>query len=421
MLRRYWQTFNPDARPGDLKGRGAVAAVALPYELINRTNPAMDGTAFTGRMVRGPGGRLLMLIGMGNATLLENKNLEDPSRPEDWVPAEGDGHVVVDWDGAPTTKHEDYRLHVFGHGYTCEAQGTVLKNWLFVIPDGVAAASGASEPAGAGSGGAKGVAMNSTNLRAGNLRQQGGVSMAACAALCDATPACQAWVFERLQGPGGLGECFLKNSEFCVNPPSDPCGGRASPQGVCPCTAGIKPGAAQKPCAPRPAPGPAPPRPPKVGRACGRMGFASASLNGPYKYCQFVEQPDPQGLDDPGGPGSNCDSWPGDLIQAADGSLFFVNGWGNIYKSANGTTMAFKRLGNATIARPAPAQSFDDLHQIEFTFLPPAGAVGSGGGGGGRWSLFHASYSSANHNPHATRADYGFKQAIGMYTFDWGA
>ena len=35
-----------------------------------------------------------------------------------------------------------------------------------------------------------------------------------------------------------------------------------------------------------------------------------------------------------GGPGSNCDSWPGDLIQSGkDGSLFFVNGWGNIYKA----------------------------------------------------------------------------------------
>ena len=184
------------------------------------------------------------------------------------------------------------------------------------------------------------------------------------------------------------------------------------------------------------------------------MGFASDTLNGPYKYCQFVEMPEPQGLNDPGGPGSNCDSWPGDLIQSTDGSLFFVNGWGNIYKAAPGT-LDFRRLpGNTTIARsarvppflppsvslsslcvslcvslslclsfppsffslspplsrslpmcmllsligspfvlvpllvytshthmyhirrPTPAGSFDDLHQIEFTFLPPGTSGG---------------------------------------------
>ena len=117
------------------------------------------------------------------------------------------------------------------------------------------------------------------------------------------------------------------------------------------------------------------------------------------------------GLDDPGGPGSNCDSWPGDLISSKDGSLFFVNGWGNIYRAPPGS-LSFARLGNATIARPAPPGSFDDLHQIEFTFLPPAVA-------GGRWTMYHASYAGRSRNPGQRRADYGYKQAIGMYTFTW--
>jgi len=30
-----------------------------------------------------------------------------------------------------------------------------------------------------------------------------------------------------------------------------------------------------------------------------------------------------------------------------------------------------------------------------------------------------SSYSDQNSNPNATRADYGFKQAIGMYSFAW--
>ena len=150
---------------------------------------------------------------------------------------------------------------------------------------------------------------------------------------------------------------------------NDTCGGCeiGGPGRDCPCTAGVKPGVETKPCTVHP---PAPPKP-KAGRACGRLGFASESLTGPYKFCGWLETPHPEGLDNPGGPGSNCDSWPGDLIQSAkDGSLFFVNGWGNIYKASPGT-LAFKRLpGNATIARPSPAGEWDDLHQIEFTFLP---------------------------------------------------
>ena len=64
------------------------------------------------------------------------------------------------------------------------------------------------------------------------------------------------------------------------------------------------------------------------------------------------------------------------------------------------------------LTTPTPHGEFDDLHQIEFQFLAPAHR-------GGRWLLYHASYASETSNPHATRADYGFKQAIGVYSFLW--
>ena len=175
----------------------------------------------------------------------------------------------------------------------------MLKNWLFVIPDGVGEPVNSrrrrqEQPAGGGMGGSPHDAvMNNTNLRTGNLHQANTASMAACAALCDATPACQAWVYADQKGagpPSGLGanqtaqatsnQCYLKNSDFCVNAASDPCGGCVI-QGECQCTAGVKRGVAKRACPAPPPPGPAPH---KVGRACGRMGFASASLNGPYKH-----------------------------------------------------------------------------------------------------------------------------------------
>ncbi len=392
-------TANGRAGPGWTQGYwqndSAVRAQAFPKKLISGQNPFMHGTAFTGRMVY-VDGRLLMLIGMGSAShptsLLENKNLEDPSNPADWLPAEGNGTISVDFAGAPTTQHEDYRLHIFDQGFNCN--GTNLKNWLFVIPDGVGDKKMSSEPHASAS------VLNNTNLRSGNLRSQKVADATACSQLCEATEKCQAWVFE-----AGEDICFLKSPTFCVNPANDTCGG-CEHNGICPCTAGIKPNTTQHTCgSERPSH--------SVGRACGRMGFASANLNGPYKFCQWLEQPDPNtGV--AGGPTSNCDSWPGDIIQSADGSLFFVNGWGNIYKAEAGS-LKFKRLpGNATIARPAPRGSWDDLHQIEFTFLKPREK-------GGRWRLYHASYASTSGNAGAKKADYGYKQAIGMYSFLWDA
>ena len=262
----------------------------------------------------------------------------------DWVPAEGDGLVRVDFTGAPTTEHEDYRYHWFEKGMDC--QGEKLHNWLFVIPDGVAVEEQEGDETedqqradGTGARVAldKGSWLNHTNLRVGNLRSVAQPSSEACAQLCDSTEACKAWVFA-----ADRELCFLKNDAFCVNNSSDSCGGcESSGAGSpCPCTAGIKPGVPRSACGR--APKPAPPKP-RVGRACGRMGFASKGLTGPYKYCGWVEQPNPQGLEksgrgfcnSAGGPGSNCNSWPGDLIEAKDGSLFFVNGWGNICQNSD--------------------------------------------------------------------------------------
>ena len=104
-------------------------------------------------------------------------SLQDPSNPKDWVAAEGDGQISIDFAGAPTTAHEDYRLHVFAQGYDC--QGEKLKNWLFVVPDGVAddeVMEGAARGEGAGARAASeaDVILTATNLRRGNLRTPAG-------------------------------------------------------------------------------------------------------------------------------------------------------------------------------------------------------------------------------------------------------
>eukprot|EP01052_Picozoa_sp_SAG31_P031735 SAG31_NODE_3397_length_4316_cov_48.192317_1_plen_519_part_00 len=300
-------TANSHAGPGWTQGywqqQGSVPATAVPGQLVNASNPAVFGTAFTGRMIVTPDtGRLLMLVGMdrtssprnetGTTSLLENKNVEDPSHPADWIAAEGDGRIRVDWRGAPTTKHEDYRLHVFEKGYDCD--GTDMKNWLFVIPDGVSdrESHNAAQLSTAS-------ILNSTNLRSGNLRREKLPSSTACAKTCDATAACRAWVFDAERSL-----CFLKDADFCINPAADSCGGCAH-DGNCPCSSGIKVDAKAKSCKPGAAS--------HIGRACGRMGFASSSLLGPYRYCRWLELPEPQGLEDPGGAESNCDSWPGDV------------------------------------------------------------------------------------------------------------
>lgn len=309
-------TANSHAGPGWTQGYwqepNSTVAIACEERLISAGHPVIKGTPFTGRMLV-IDGRLLMLIGMAHGTantvaILENKNLHDPSRPEDWVAAEGDGLIRVDWAGSPTTSHEDYRLHSFADGEDpMLCNGTQRKYWLFVIPDDLP---------------------------------------------------------------------------------------------------GVK------------------------GRACGRLGFASDALLGPYEYCGYVI--DPRHAQGRTWPLSDCQSWPGDIIRGSD-ALYFACGWGLIYKrslslgtidnqtlttlalnSKSGETEFVRLSENPVLAEPFVPGSYDDIHQIEYTFLPPAT-------GEKRWRLYHASYSQENGNPNATRADYGYKQAIGMYMFDWEA
>lgn len=281
----YWQEEN------------STAAVPLPYQLINQSHPVIKTNAWTARMVLADG-RLFMTIGEAKTNMptaiLENKNLEDPSNPAEWVAAEGDGHIDVDFSTAPTAKHEDYRLHVFDDGEAFECKGVPRKYWLFVI------------------------ANNIPNV---------------------------------------------------------------------------------------------------AGRACGRAGFAAPNVTGPYTFCNWVVDPKEGSETPPGSPTSPCLLWPGDVIKGNGGtSLYFAAGWGNIYRMPlNATTkvLQFSRLpSNAVIAEPAPTGAYDDVKQIEYTFLPPAVQ-------GGRWRLYHASYADHTENPDTHHVLYGYKLAIGMYSFDW--
>ena len=287
-------TANTRAGPGWTQAYwqepGEVAARAVPGELIGPGHPVVQGTPFSARMLV-VDGRLLMLVGYDNGkrlvSLLENKNLDDPSDPAGWVAAEGDGFIHVDFTGAPTATHEDYRLHAFDEA-PADASGRRRRFWLFVIPDGV--------------------------------------------------------------GPG---------------------------------------------------------------RACGRMAFTSESLTGPYTYGGWLVSPtSPGGAT--GNASSSCLAWPGDVL-GASGRRFFTSGWGNLYAAPTNGSVRFERLGGVPrIATPAPSPAWDDVHQMEFTFLPPAADDA-----GGRVRLYFAAYSDQNGNPNATRANYGFKQAIGMYSFSW--
>merc|ERR1712032_249179 len=92
---------------------------------------------------------------------------------------------------------------------------------------------------------------------------------------------------------------------------------------------------------------------------------------------------------------------------------FFAAGWGQLYSAQRNGTALFSRLdGDGMITTVAPRPAWDDIHQIEFTFLPPDKD--------GRWRMYHASYSKENSNPYIDhRADVGYKQAIGMYSFEW--
>ena len=137
------------------------------------------------------------------------------------------------------------------------------------------------------------------------------------------------------------------------------------------------------------------------GRACGRMAFASESLLGPYTWCDWAVSPN----------NTACDAFPGDLIPGLH-SMFFAESYGSLYKGGMSGPLMFDMLPEK-IVEPAPRGEWDDLGQVALTFLLPDRFSKN------RARLYHASYSTVGSNPNATKVDFGYKLAIGMYSFEW--
>ena len=282
--------------------------------LIDESHPGVIGSSMSARLIFADN-RLLMVTGIEKltenrmVTILENKNLNDPSNPNEW---KGLGVIKVNFTGAPTKDHEDYRLHILEedeqHHYMCN--GVKRKYWLLVIPD---------------------------------------------------------------------------------NAPNEP------------------------------------------GRACGRMAFASATLLGPYEWCNYAVNPN----------GTQCHAFPGDIIfDRSSDQMYFVESYGSIYRSlSNDGPLKFQEIPGK-IVKPGPPGSYDDLGDVALTFLLPSVLkttsimrnisryhlrLGDDDDNNNIWTLnnnrvrlYHATYSTVNHNPNVTKkADFGYKEAIGMYTFDW--
>ena len=272
--------------------------------LIDASHPGVFGSSMSARLIFADN-RLLMVTGMEilsqhrRVSILENLNLHDPSNRSEW---KGLGAIHVNFTGAPTMDHEDFRLHILEgerhHHYTCN--GLSRKYWLLIIPD---------------------------------------------------------------NAPG------------------------------------------------------------ESGRACGRMAFASEHLLGPYQWCNYAVNPK----------GTQCDAFPGDLIfDDVSRQMYFVESYGSVYRgTSNEGPLEFQELPGAKIVRKGPPGSYDDLGDVALTFLMPDLPHSSNASDftthGNRWTLnhnrarlYHATYSTVNHNPNVTKkADFGYKLAIGMYTFDW--
>lgn len=136
------------------------------------------------------------------------------------------------------------------------------------------------------------------------------------------------------------------------------------------------------------------------GRACGRMAFASESLTGPYTWCDWSVSPN----------NTACDAFPGDLIPGLD-SMYFAESYGSLYKGNMSGPLTFDMLPEKIVV-PGPRGEWDDLGQVALTFLLPDQFSN-------RARLYHASYSTVSTNPNASKKDFGYKLAIGMYSFEW--
>lgn len=140
-----------------------------------------------------------------------------------------------------------------------------------------------------------------------------------------------------------------------------------------------------------------------TGRACGRMAFAAEALLGPYTFCDWAVPPN----------GTACHAFPGDLLFGPrENQMYFVESYGSLYRGKTTGPLTFDMLADKLVV-PGPTGSWDDLGQVALTFLPTRDP-------GERTRLYHASYgTTSGKNPNARRADFGYKLAIGMYSFDW--
>ena len=140
-----------------------------------------------------------------------------------------------------------------------------------------------------------------------------------------------------------------------------------------------------------------------TGRACGRMAFAAEALLGPYTFCEWAVPPN----------GTACHAFPGDLLFGPrENQMYFVESYGSLYRGNTTGPLRFDMLPDKLVV-PAPPGSWDDLGQVALTFLPARDQ-------GKRTRLYHASYgTTSGKNPDARKADFGYKLAIGMYSFEW--
>jgi hypothetical protein len=141
------------------------------------------------------------------------------------------------------------------------------------------------------------------------------------------------------------------------------------------------------------------------GRACGRMAFAADALTGPYVWCNWAVSPNH----------TACQAFPGDvLLNRREKKMYFVESYGALFagKAVGPWPLAFPTMLPQRLVVPSPRGEWDDLGHVALTFLPASY-------GDTRTRLYFASYSTVSENPNATKADFGYKLAIGQFSFQW--
>ena len=94
--------------------------------------------------------------------------------------------------------------------------------------------------------------------------------------------------------------------------------------------------------------------------------------------------------------------------------MYFVESYGALFvgKAAGPWPLSFPSMLPQRLVVPGPRGEWDDLGHVALTFLPASREDT-------RTRLYFASYSTVSDNPNATRADFGYKLAIGQFSFEW--